>query len=94
MNINISNDKNYVEKGKEIISTAIIQYSWLSKVLVWEYLKRVITEFSISYSINKSKNGKDREKQLEKDLNYLELNNAESILNQNDIIEKEKKIRT
>ena len=44
---------------------------------------------SISYFIKKSRNRKDREKQLESDLNHLEQNHAKSI-NQNDIIEKEK----
>ena len=89
MNVSILNNTDYVDKVKEIINTAILQYRGLSNILVWEYLKRKIKEFSINYSVQKSKHEKNKEKQLEKDLNDLDQNQIKSKSLDN-LIEKEK----
>ena len=65
MNVSILNNTDYVDKFKEIVNTAILQYRGLSNILVWEYLKRKIKEFSVNYSVEVCSEIKTWQKQRE-----------------------------
>ena len=73
MNVSILKDPNYVEEITNLITCTIAEYEKiLSKGDLWEYLKVLIKEHSINFSIKKSLARKNEILSLEKKLDIID----------------------
>ena len=72
MNNSVISDENYKEGINELYSDAIAQYVDVPRVLLWEYIKIKIKEFTISYCILKCQSRRNEIKDIEEKLDFID----------------------
>ena len=72
MNNSVISDEKYKEGIIRLFNNVTVEYQDVSPVLLWEYLKVKIKEFTIAYCISKSQSNKNQIKELEEKLDALD----------------------
>ena len=79
MNASILEDKEYVDSVTSQIQDAIHEYKeFVSKSTLWEYIKLIVKEHAIKYSIARARDWKDKIAALELKLDQIDQNLAQN----------------
>ena len=74
LNTELLKDPTYVDETTRLIEGAKMNNTEMSRVLLWEFIKCKIKEYSLAYSIIRATGNKNKEMELEKRLDYLDQN--------------------